>query len=200
MLEVLNAKLERRLTNPNECGLYTAGVSRTESVLDLQKEYQEYIISHRVRSIFGGRLTPRPKLSLAQYAHKRLERQRVARELVTVKPFMPERLNQVDDLTDELCFGLWRNPREINDFLRAVFRAGGHAMIEHPEEFAAQVLTATERARLPRRGLEIAEFYHACLRVGPAALSSEEMEIAAERVEQMAKTIPVFVDELVRET
>jgi hypothetical protein len=174
-------------------------MSRTESVVDLQKEYQDYIIARRVRAIFGGRLEPKPKLSLAQYAQRRLERQKAARELITVKPMTPERLSKVDDLTDELCFGMWRNPREINDFLRAAWRAGGHPMLEHPHEFAALALSPTERDRLPKRGLEIAEFYNACLRVGPAALSPEEMDVAAERVERMARDVPVFVDELVQD-
>jgi hypothetical protein len=173
-------------------------MSRTESVVDLQKEYQDYIIARRVRALFGGRLEPKPKLSLAQYAQTRLERQKLARELITVKPMTPERLSKVDDLTDQLCFGMWRNPREINDFLKAAWRAGGHTILEHAHEFAAQVLSPTERERLPKRGLEIADFYNACLRVGPAALSPEEMDVAAERVEQMTKNIPVFVDELVK--
>lgn len=133
---------------------------------------------------------------MPRYAQKRLKRQEVARALVTHKPLSLERLGEVDDLTDELCFGLWRNPREINDFLRLVWRRGGHLIFEHESEFAAQVLSETERQRLPKRGLEVAEFYMACLKVGAAALNPDEMSVAVERVERMAAELPIFVDEL----
>jgi hypothetical protein len=168
---------------------------RDAGIADLQREYQDYVIAHRVRSLLGARLRPRAFLSLAQYAAKRLERQRLAREVVTVKPLTAERLSRVDDITDELCFGMWRNPREINDFLLAVWRMGGHAIFEHESEFVAQVLTPSERARLPEGGLEVARFYNACLRVGAAALNPEEMEFAASRVEELAGRLPIFVDE-----
>ena len=166
----------------------------------LQHEYQDYVIGYRVRTQLGGRLTPQAFLSLREYAGRRIERQILARELITIKPLTAERLSRLDDYTDLLCFGLWRNPREINDFLSAVWRIGGHVILESESEFAAQVLSPTERERLPERGLEIARFYHACLRVGAAAQNPEEMDFAVSRVEDMAKKIPIFVDELAVET
>lgn len=172
-------------------------VASQTGVAALQHEYQEYVLAHRVRSLLGGRLEPQARLGLAQYATRRLERQRVARELITVKPLTPARLAKLDDLTDELCFGQWRNPREINDFLSKVWRMGGHVIFESETEFAAQVLTPTERARLPERGLEVARFFRACLQVGAAALNPDEMEVAVSRVERLSSALPVFVDELV---
>jgi hypothetical protein len=165
-------------------------------VLELQKEYQDYVLAWRLRRLLGGKLKPKDFLSLPRYAQKRLKRQDLARAMVTVKPLSLERLGEIDDLTDELCFGLWRNPREINDFLRAVWRRGGHAVFEHTDEFAAQLLSETERQRLPQHGLEVAEFYMACLKVGAAALNPDEMGVAVERVESMAAVLPVFIDEL----
>jgi hypothetical protein len=163
----------------------------------LQHEYQEYVLAHRVRSLLGGRLEPSVALlSLNAYATRRIERQRAARELITVKPLTPQRLAALDALTDELCFGHWRNPREINDFLLRAWRMGGHVVLESESEFAAQVLTPTERERLPQRGLEVARFFHACLRVGAAALNPDEMEVAVNRVERMAAGLPVFLDAL----
>jgi hypothetical protein len=166
----------------------------------LQHEYQDYVIGHRVRSLLGGRLKPQAFLNLREYAQRRIERQILARELITIKPLTAERLSRLDDYTDLLCFGLWRNPREINDFLSAVWRIGGHVVMESESEFAAQTLTPTERERLPERGLEIARFYHACLRVGAAAQNPEEMDYAVSRVEAMAKSIPIFMDGLAFET
>ena len=163
----------------------------------MQREYQEYVIAHRVRRLLGKRLEPRALLTLTQYALKRLERQRLARELITVKPLTAERMRRLDAFTDELCFGMWRNPREINDFLSAVWRIGGHVIFESEPEFASQVLTQTERERLAEHGLEIARFYNACLRVGAAAQNPEEMDFAVTRVETLALSIPVFIDELV---
>ena len=113
---------------------------------------------------------------------------------MTVKPLTPERLRAVDDLTDELCFGMWHNPREINDFLHAVLRLGGHPIFEFEELFAAQILLEPERARLPLRGLEIARFYRACLTLGAAMLNIDEMELAAQRVDDLSRDIPLFLD------
>lgn len=175
------------------------GVSATtaDGISAMQREYQEYVVAHRVRRLLGKRLEPRALLNLTQYASRRLERQRLARELITIKPLTAERMMRLDAFTDELCFGMWRNPREINDFLSAVWRIGGHVIFESEPEFASLVLTQTERERLPERGLEIARFYNACLRVGAAAQNLEEMDFAVTRVETLSLSIPVFVDELV---
>jgi hypothetical protein len=169
---------------------------QTEGILEHRKEYQDYVIAFRVRSLLGGRLKPKPFLSLSAYAKQRLTRQKLARELITLKPLTFDRLSNVDALTNELCFGMWRNPREINDFLSAVWRLGGHSIFEFETEFVAQVLTPTERQRLPEHGLEVARFYNACLRVGAAAMNPEEMDFAAERVLKLSASLPVFVDEL----
>ena len=176
------------------------GVSATtaDGISAMQREYQEYVVAHRVRRLLGKRLEPRALLNLTQYASRRLERQRLARELITIKPLTAERMMRLDAFTDELCFGMWRNPREINDFLSAVWRIGGHVIFESEPEFASLVLTQTERERLPERGLEIARFYNACLRVGAAAQNPEEMDFAVTRVETLSLSIPVFIDELVR--
>jgi hypothetical protein len=168
----------------------------TEGILEHQKEYQDYVIAFRVRRLLGARLAPKPFLTLSAYATKRLARQKLARELITLKPLTLDRLAGVDALTNELCFGMWRNPREINDFLSAVWRLGGNTIFEFETEFVAQILTPSERQRLPEQGLEIARFYNACLRVGAAAMNPEEMDFAAERVLQLSKVLPVFIDEL----
>lgn len=172
-------------------------MATADGISAMQREYQEYVIAHRVRRLLGKRLEPGAFLTLTQYAAKRLERQRLARELITVKPLTAERMRRLDTFTDELCFGMWRNPREINDFLSAVWRIGGHVIFESEPEFASLVLTQTERERLTERGLEIARFYNACLRVGAAAQNLEEMDFAVTRVETMSLSIPVFIDELV---
>ena len=166
------------------------------SILELQKEYQDYVIGYRVRKLLGGKLTPQTFLSLAKYASVRLERQKIALELVTLKPFRLERLSQVDALTDQLCFGMWRSPMQINDFLAAAWRLGGHVILESESEFAAQVLTPTERAKLEQRGLEVARYYHLCLKVGAAALNPQEIELAINRVENQALKIPIFCDSI----
>ena len=172
-------------------------MTRAEGIEELAREYQDYTIAHRVRCVIGGRLEPKPFLRLPEYASKRLERQRIAREIVTVKPLTAERLQRLDALTDELCFGMWRNPREINDFLRAVWRAGGHAIFTSEPEFAASVLTVDERSRLPEAGLEVARYYRSCLSLGAAALNPEEMEFAAQRVDELAARVPLYLAEFV---
>lgn len=169
-------------------------LDRDAGVSELAREYQDDVIAHRVRKLLGGKLEPSAFLSLPQYATRRLERQGLAREIVTVKPLTPERLRAVDRLTDELCFGMWRNPREINDFLSAALRAGGHPIFEFEALFAALVLEENERARLPERGLEIARLYRACLALGAAMLNIDEMELAAERVDELSNNIPLYLD------
>jgi hypothetical protein len=170
---------------------------RADGIEELAREYQDYVIAHRVRRLLGGRLEPKAFLTIPEYAQKRMKRQQIAREIVTVKPFTTERLRIVDELTDELCFGMWRNPREINDFLRAVWRIGGHSILEHPSAFVAQVLLPHEIARLPEGGLEVARLYHACLTLGAAALSPDEMELAAQRVDAAMQAVPLYLEEFV---
>jgi hypothetical protein len=185
------------LPRPRFRRIHTVSRATADGISAMQLEYQEYVIAHRVRTLLGKRLEPRSRLDLTQYAVRRLERQRLARELITVKPLTAERMRRLDAFTDELCFGMWRNPREINDFLSAVWRIGGHMIFESEPAFAEQVLTSTERERLTERGLEIARFYNACLRVGAAALNPEEMDFAVTRVETLSLSIPIFIDELV---
>lgn len=177
--------------------LRCVSATTADGISAMQREYQEYVVAHRVRRLLGKRLEPRALLNLTQYASRRLERQRLARELIMIKPLTAERMMRLDAFTDELCFGMWRNPREINGFLSAVWRIGGHVIFESEPEFASLVLTQTERERLPERGLEIARFYNACLRVGAAAQNPEEMDFAVTRVETLSLSIPVFIDELV---
>lgn len=177
--------------------LCDVSATTADGISAMQREYQEYVVAHRVRRLLGKRLEPRALLNLTQYASRRLERQRLARELIMIKPLTAERMMRLDAFTDELCFGMWRNPREINGFLSAVWRIGGHVIFESEPEFASLVLTQTERERLPERGLEIARFYNACLRVGAAAQNPEEMDFAVTRVETLSLSIPVFIDELV---
>ena len=185
------------MPRPQPRTLRGVSMATADGISAMQREYQEYVIAHRVRRLLGKRLEPGAFLTLTQYAAKRLERQRLARELITVKPLTAERMRRLDTFTDELCFGMWRNPREINDFLSAVWRIGGHVIFESEPEFASLVLTQTERERLTERGLEIARFYNACLRVGAAAQNLEEMDFAVTRVETLSLSIPVFIDELV---
>ena len=191
-------RLERwaRLPRPRLRRLRGVSATTADGISAMQREYQEYVIAHRVRKLLGKRLEPRALLNLTQYAVKRLERQRLARELITIKPLTAERMMRLDAFTDELCFGMWRNPREINDFLSNVWRIGGHVIFESEAEFAAQVLTQSERERLAERGFEIARFYNACLRVGAAAQNPEEMDFAVTRVETLSLSIPIFIDEL----
>ena len=79
---------------------------RADGIEELAREYQDYVIAHRVRRLLGGRLEPKAFLTVPEYAQKRMKRQQIAREIVTLKPFTTERLHIVDQLTDELCFGM----------------------------------------------------------------------------------------------
>jgi hypothetical protein len=167
----------------------------SHSVSELAHEYQDYVLAHRLRRLLGGSLSPKPLLSLGQYAKKRLERQQVARDIVMVKPLSFERLRRIDELTDELCFGLWRTPFGMTDFLRAAWRVGGHAVLEDAHAFATVLLTAEERGRLPQAGAEVASYAHACLRLAAAAINPDELELALDRVESVARAVPLFLDE-----
>jgi hypothetical protein len=166
----------------------------SESIAELAKEYQDYVLAHRIRSLIGGRLKPGVLLSIASYAKKRLERQKIAREIVTIKPLTMERMQRVDQLTNELCFGLWRTPFGMTDFLHNAWKMGGHLVLEHPEAFVALLLLPSERQRLPEHGLEVARYYHACLRLSAAAVNPNELEMVLQRVELQAAKVPLFLD------
>ena len=65
---------------------------RADGIEELAREYQDYVIAHRVRRLLGGRLEPKAFLTVPEYAQKRMKRQQIAREIVTLKPFTTERL------------------------------------------------------------------------------------------------------------
>ena len=134
-------------------------------------EYQDYLLAYRLRARVGGALRPAAReLGLTEYAAKRLERQRLARELIKERDYR-DGMRRVDALTDELNFGFWHNPSETVAVLRKVARAGGCRALESEEAFVDELLTRAERARLgPDDARRVAAYYLGLLRASAAWL------------------------------
>ncbi len=162
-------------------------------VSELLLEYQHYLMAHRLRSLLGGQLTPSARLSLPEYASRRIERQDLARQMIT-RASPPEAMRAIDRLTDELMFGFWLNPGEVTAFLRAAIRQGSHPALADPQVFAG-LLSGTERARLGQDGVDrVCRYYLTCLHLAAPGADPHALGHLFERID--ANLPPLFADEL----
>jgi len=168
--------------------------SRTPPSQEPLLEYQDYLLAYRLRALIGGALRPRGReLRLAEYAAKRLERQRLARQLLG-DPGYRATMRVVDDLTDELNFGFWHNPSETVVVLRKVVDAGGARALEDEDGFAEELLTRRERALLGAEGTRaVARYYLGLVRASAAYLDPETFTRLRAQVEPSRASMPVFV-------
>ena len=162
-------------------------------VSELLLEYQHYLMAHRLRSLLGGRLTPADRLSLPEYASRRIERQDLARQMIT-RASPPEAMRAIDRLTDELMFGFWLNPSEVTAFLRAAIRQGSHPALADPAAFA-ELLSPAERARLGQGGTDrVCRYYLTCLHLAAPGADPHALASLFERID--ANVPPLFADAL----
>lgn len=157
-------------------------------------EYQDYLLAYRLRALIGGPLRPHSKpLLLSEYAEHRLERQRLARELLGTKDYH-NRMRRVDALTDKLNFGFWHNPNETVKVLRHVIEQGGCKALESSKDFTAELLTRLERASLkPNEETLIASYYMGLFRASAAYLDAEVFTRLRGEVEPLRDKLPIFV-------
>jgi hypothetical protein len=158
------------------------------------REYQDYLLAYRLRARVGGALRPAAReLSLAEYAGLRLERQRLARELLGDADYRVG-LRRVDALTDQLNFGFWHNPSETAGVLRKVAAAGGCTALESEGAFAAELLTRSERARLGDEGARrLAGYYLGLLRASAAWLDPAIFTRLRDELDARRDDLPLFV-------
>ena len=158
------------------------------------REYQDYLLGYRLRSLIGGRLVPtEPPLDLARYAQLRVERQELAR-LAVAGGDVAERLRRVDALTDRLNFGLWHNPSETVELLKAVVKAGGCRALENEDAFLDELFTRSERARMSEAEAQrLALYYLGLVRASAAYLDSEVFTRLRAAIEPLRETLPVVV-------
>lgn len=159
------------------------------------REYQDYLLAYRLRAHVGGDLRPaRRELPLAEYASKRIERQRLARALLGDADYRVL-LRRVDALTDELNFGFWHNPSETGGVLRKIARAGGCRALESEEAFGDELLTRAERARLGPDGVRrLASYYLGLLRASAAWLAPEVFTRMRDEVDAGRADLPLFLE------
>lgn len=158
------------------------------------REYQDYLLAYRLRTLIGGALRPRTApLELAAYARARLERQELARALLGSGEYR-ERMRRVDELTDRLNFGFWTNPNETVTVLRRVIEAGGCRAVESEEAFAEELFTRLERERLSLRTQRlVARYYLGLLRASAAYLDPEIFTRLRAEIDPLREELPIFV-------
>jgi hypothetical protein len=157
------------------------------------REFQDYLLAHRLRVFIGGKLNPKSKpLSLAKYAQKRLERQELAKDLL--KGDYREQLRKVDALTDELNFGFWQNPNESIMVLKSVIQQGGCLALESKEAFIDSLLTKLERQQLSsEQETLIASYYLGLFQASAAYLDAEVFTRLRSEVDVLRDSMPIFM-------
>ncbi len=158
-------------------------------------EYQDYLLAYRLRARVGrGLRPPGRELRLAEYAAKRLERQRLARELLAADDYRAG-MRRVEALTDEINFGFWHNPSETVVVLRKVIEAGGSPALEDERRFAEELLTRRERSRLGSEAAStVARYYLGLLRASAAYLDPEVFTRLRGEIEPLRQRMPLFVE------
>jgi hypothetical protein len=157
------------------------------------REYQDYLLAYRLRATVGGKLRPAAReLTLPEYASKRLERQRLARELLGTGDYR-ERMKRVDMLTDELNFGFWHNPNETIKFIKQMIEQGGCVALESEGAFIDTLLTRRERALTQGKATLIARYYLGLLRASAAYLDAEVFTRLRGEIEPLRDELPFFV-------
>ena len=158
------------------------------------REYQDYVLAHRLRVLVGGALEPPvAMLSLAEYARKRLERQALARELLGSGAYQTK-MRRVDVLTDETNFGFWQNPNETVVVLKKIIGAGGSPAVESEDGFVAALLTQEELARIgPEAAQRVARYYLGLLRASAAYLDPEVFTRLRSDIDPLRDDLPIFV-------
>jgi hypothetical protein len=159
----------------------------------LLEEYQDYVMADRLRRTLGGRVKPSSRLlNLRDYARIRLERQDLAKKLVR-KEIPLAGLGRIDELTEQINYGFWRNPGEVAAFLRAALRQGGHPALSQPEAFEG-LLSPLEHSRLGQARGKISSYYQNCLKLAAPIMDPLVFEHAYAKVE--AGQPGLFIDEL----
>ena len=157
-------------------------------------EYQDYLLAYRLRALVGGKLSPKAKpLSLSEYAERRLERQRLAQELLGTGDYHT-RMRRVDELTSDLSFGFWHNPNETILVFKQVIERGGCRALESPQAFTDELLTRREKEVLSQQDQAlIATYYLGLFRASAAYLDAEVFTRLRSEVEPLRERMPLFV-------
>ncbi|MCA9839759.1 MAG: hypothetical protein KC422_22820 [Trueperaceae bacterium] len=160
-------------------------------------EFQDYLLAYRLRSLVGGRLSPagRP-LSLSEYAQKRLERQKLAKELLAQADYR-DHMKRVDKLTEELNFGFWHNPGETMRLLSAVIEQGGCEALESRKQFLQNLLSERELNRLSGEEKELlSAYYLGLIQASAAYLDAEVFTRLRSELDPLRDKLPLFIEAL----
>lgn len=192
MLPAWRTPCDRNRALPaNACVDATAGNVRHVEHL---REYQDYVLAHRLRVLVGGALKPPVAiLSLAAYARKRIERQELARELLGSGAYQTK-MRRVDALTDETNFGFWQNPNETVAVLKKIIDAGGSPAVESEDGFVQALLTPDERTQIgPIAAERVATYYLGLMRASAAYLDPEVFTRLRSDIDPLREELPIFV-------
>jgi hypothetical protein len=120
---------------------------------------------HRVSGFSGAGSSRPPSSRCPEYAAKRLERQRLARELVTTRPLTPERIRAVTPSPTSSTSGCGA-PRRGRRLLRPPGAAAATGS-SRASAFALEVREPTSASACPAAASRA--YYHACLALAATA-------------------------------
>lgn len=158
-------------------------------VVDPFREYQDYVMAHRLRGaldFYPGKLH-----TLSDYATLRLRRSELVRKLVG-RQGDPALLSRIEQITDDLNYGFWSNPGLLKSFLRRLSPLQ-YPVLSSPEGFEA-LLSNTERLRLKKPGLA-GRYYLGWLRLPILMEEPSVFEQAMCEQVHLAEELGLFLDE-----
>ncbi|RMH54488.1 MAG: hypothetical protein D6684_09620 [Deinococcus-Thermus bacterium] len=157
--------------------------------MDPFREYQDYVMAHRLRvalDFFPGQL-----YTLSEYATLRLRRSELLQKLVRCQGDSAL-LSRIEQISDQINYGFWSNPGVLSAFLKRLHPAPP-PLLQSPEGFE-ELLTPNERRRLAEPGLA-GRYYLGWLRL-PALLDEPlRFELARQEQEVLAERLGLFLDD-----
>lgn len=157
--------------------------------MDPYREYQDYVIAHRLREALG--YAPGKLYSLAEYAALRLRRSELVRKLVA-RQGDSALLSRIEGITEDLNYGFWSNPSVLKGFLRRL-SPEFHPVLESPKAFET-LLSGAELERIDEAELA-GQYYLGWLRLSGLVNEPVAFEYAMREQEELSERLGLFLDE-----
>lgn len=156
--------------------------------MDPYREYQDYVIAHRLRVVLG--YVPGKCYSLPEYAALRLRRGELVRKLVA-RQGDSALLSRIEQITEDLSYGFWSNPSVLKGFMRRLSPVVC-PVLESPQTFET-LLTPNELTRL-EPGLA-GQYYLGWFRLPGLLNEPVAFEEALRQQEALSERLGLFLDE-----
>lgn len=157
--------------------------------MDPYREYQDYVVAHRLREALGH--APGRRYALSEYATLRLRRGELVRKLVA-RQGDSALLSRIEGISEDLSYGFWSNPSVLKGFLCRLSPLA-YPVLESPRAFET-LLTPGERGRIGEPGLA-GRYYLGWFRLPGLVNEPVAFEETLREQEALAERLGLFLDE-----